>query len=241
VGDGEARARLAQLVGADAEARPQQADYASAASAAFRPRQGAGEPAIVLAEAGTGVGKTLGSIAPAGLWAEKNGGAVWISTFTRPLQHQIDHELDRLYPSPPVKALKAVVRKGRENYLCLLNLEESVRELPARRESAIALGLMARWAGATRDGDMVGGDFPGWLGGLFGRGRTIVLPARRGEGVSSACPHYRKCFIEKSQRRARRAELVVANHALVLVLAALGEPDLPGRLVFDEGHHLFGA
>jgi ATP-dependent DNA helicase DinG len=76
-----------------------------------------GEPNFVLAEAGTGVGKTLGYIAPAGLWAEKNGGAVWISTYTRNLQHQIDGELDRLYPDPVVKALKAVVRKGRENYL----------------------------------------------------------------------------------------------------------------------------
>ncbi len=54
----------------------------------------------MLAEAGTGVGKTLGYIAPSGLWAEKNKGPVWISTFTRHLQHQIDGELDRLYANP---------------------------------------------------------------------------------------------------------------------------------------------
>src|SRR5262245_37060176 len=183
--DAEARARLAQLVGEGAEARPQQADYASAASAAFQPRQRAGEPAMVLAEAGTGVGKTLGYVAPASLWAEKNGGAVWISTFTRTLQHQIDHELDRLYPSPPVKALKAVVRKGRENYLCLLNLEDAARAVLMRPQDAVALGLMARWAEASRDGDMTGGDFPGWLPDLIGRSRSIGLADRRGEGVHS--------------------------------------------------------
>ncbi|HXV23365.1 MAG TPA: ATP-dependent DNA helicase [Alphaproteobacteria bacterium] len=238
----EARARLARLLGEGAEARPQQADYASAVTEAFMPREEKEAPRMVLAEAGTGVGKTLGYIAPASLWAERNGGAVWVSTFTRNLQQQIDRELDRLYPSRSVKALRAVVRKGRENYLCLLNFEEAVRELIGRREDAIALGLMARWLSQTRDGDMVGGDFPGWLVDLLGRGHTLGLSDRRGECVYSACPHYRKCFIEKSQRRARRAHIVIANHALVLVQAALGEErSQPTRLVFDEGHHLFEA
>ena len=67
--DGEARDRLADLLDADAEARPQQADYASALSHAFQPRTAPGEPGLVLAEAGTGVGKTLGYVAPASVWA----------------------------------------------------------------------------------------------------------------------------------------------------------------------------
>ena len=241
----EARRRLADLLGLGAEARPQQADYASAASAAFRPRDRIGEPNFVLAEAGTGVGKTLGYIAPAGLWAERNGGAVWISTYTRNLQHQIDGELDRLYPEPVLKALKAVVRKGRENYLCLLNLEEASRAVLARAQDAVAMGLMARWAQASRDGDMTGGDFPGWLPDLIGRSRSIGLADRRGECVYSACPHYHKCFIERSIRRARRAEVVIANHALVMIQAALGgglnDAATPTRYVFDEGHHVFDA
>jgi ATP-dependent DNA helicase DinG len=244
----EARRRLNDLLGPRAETRPQQADYASAASAAFRPRDRVGEPNFVLAEAGTGVGKTLGYIAPAGLWAEKNGGAVWISTYTRNLQHQIDGELDRLYPDPTVKALKAVVRKGRENYLCLLNLEDAARAVLVRPQDAVALGLMARWAQASRDGDMTGGDFPGWLPDLIGRGRSIGLADRRGECVYSACTHYHKCFIERSIRRARRAEIVIANHALVMIQAALGgtldesgNASTPTRYVFDEGHHVFDA
>jgi ATP-dependent DNA helicase DinG len=244
----EARRRLGELLGPRAETRPQQADYASAASAAFRPRDREGEPNFVLAEAGTGVGKTLGYIAPAGLWAEKNGGAVWISTYTRNLQHQIDGELDRLYPDPVLKALKAVVRKGRENYMCLLNLEDAARAVLMRPQDAVALGLMARWAQASRDGDMTGGDFPGWLPDLIGRGRSIGLADRRGECVYSACTHYHKCFIERSIRRARRAEIVIANHALVMIQAALGgaldesgNAATPTRYVFDEGHHVFDA
>jgi ATP-dependent DNA helicase DinG len=140
-----------------------------------------------------------------------------------------------------------VIRKGRENYLCLLNFEEAVKGLPTRPADALATGLMARWAARTRDGDMVGGDFPGWLPDLVGRARSLGLTDRRGECIHSACQHYGRCFIERSIRRARRADLVVANHALVMIQAALGsnggaeEGQLPLRYVFDEGHHLFDA
>jgi ATP-dependent DNA helicase DinG len=238
----EARQRLAKLLGANAEQRHAQADYASAATAAFQPRDKAGEPRLVLAEAGTGTGKTLGYIAPASLWAEKNGAPVWISTYTRNLQRQLDGELDRLFPDPAEKARRVVIRKGRENYLCLLNLEEQVSR--NRPNEALASGLMARWALASRDGDMVGGDFPGWLGDLLGKPRTLGLADRRGECIYSACPHYNKCFIERAVRRARRADIVVANHALVMIQAAMGGIDddaMPTRFVFDEGHHVFEA
>ena len=244
VEEDESRRRLAELLGDDAEARPQQSDYAAAVSAAFRPREAPDEPHFVLAEAGTGVGKTLGYIAPASLWAEKNQGPVWISTFTKNLQQQIWTELDRLYPEPAAKQRRVVVRKGRENYLCLLNYEESVAGLQLRPYDAAGLGLMARWIGATGEGDMVGGDFPGWLPELIGRPQSLGLADRRGECIHSACTHYHRCFIEKNTRRARRARIVVANHALVMVQSALqglDESALPTRLVFDEGHHVFEA
>ena len=239
----EARARLVRMLGGDAEPRPQQLHYASHVAAAFSPRQKAGEPRVVLAEAGTGVGKTLGYIAPATLWAQKNRGSVWISTYTRNLQRQLDQELDRAYPDLRVKSRKVVVRKGRENLFCLLNFEEASAQLSMRREDAVALGLVARWALASRDGDMVGGDFPAWLADLLGKGLTVDLTDTRGECIYGACRHYRRCFVERSIRRARRAEIVVANHALVMVQAAAGadETVLPVRYVFDEGHQLFDA
>lgn len=245
----EARRRLAQMLdrlvpGKQAEPRPQQADYASAVSAAFAPRPAPETPNVVLAEAGTGVGKTLGYLAPATVWAEKNGGTVWVSTYTRNLQHQIDAELDRLYDDPATKGRKVVLRKGRENYLCLLNLEEAVRGMAMQPHNTVGISLMARWAAATRDGDLTGGDFPGWLVDLAGRARTLGLADRRGECIYSACDHYNRCFIEKSVRRARRADVVIANHALVMIQAALGGGEdigLPTRYVFDEGHHVFDA
>jgi ATP-dependent DNA helicase DinG len=242
VAPADARRRLAEMLGEGAEQRPQQADYASAACAAFDPRDIEGAPRLVLAEAGTGTGKTLGYIAPASLWAERNGAPVWLSTYTRNLQRQLMQELARLYPDPEERRERVALRKGRENYLCLLNLEEVVGRA-SLREMAVPLALVARWAGATRDGDLLGGDFPGWIAELFGMGAVLGLADRRGECIRSACAHYRRCFVEHSIRRARTARLVVANHALVMVQAAMGggEDGRPTRYVFDEGHHLFEA
>jgi ATP-dependent DNA helicase DinG len=246
VGEAEARSRLAAILGHDAEQRPGQADYAGAATWAFAPRENRGDPHTVLAEAGTGTGKTLGYLAPASLWAEKNEGSVWISTFTRHLQRQIDAELARLFPDPSARRQRVVIRKGRENYLCLLNLEDALvpgtsRLAPA---SVIPLGLIARWALVTDDGDIQGGDLPGWLAELFGTTTIFGLADRRGECIHAACAHWRRCFVEHTIRRARAAQLVVANHALVMTQAAWGGLDdsvVPTRYVFDEGHHVFDA
>lgn len=244
VAPAEARRALADLLGPGAEQRPSQSDYASAAAGAFVPREAEGSPAVVLAEAGTGTGKTLGYIAPANLWAERNGAPVWIATYTRNLQRQIEQETHRLFPDPAERRRKIVVRKGRENYLCLLNLEDATKRNDTRE--ALPLALVARWAGATRDGDIQGGDFPGWIAELFDPAQVRGLADRRGECIHSACTHWKRCFVEHSIRRAAGARLVVANHALVMVQAALGGGDdaergTPLRYVFDEGHHLFDA
>lgn len=242
----EARDRLDMLLGDGSESRQGQQDYAAAAAAAFAPPTAPDTPNIVLAEAGTGTGKTLGYIAPASVWSEKNAGPVWISTYTRNLQQQIDQELDHLYPDPAVKARQVVIRKGRENYLCLLNLEDVAgRFTSLQRRNAVGVALTARWVQATRDGDL-GGDFPAWLVDLVGVGATLGLADRRGECIYSACSHYSRCFVEHSIRKARRARLVVANHALVMIQAAMGgiggeENTLPTRYVLDEGHHVFDA
>jgi ATP-dependent DNA helicase DinG len=245
----EARARLAMLVGASGETRNEQASYAEAATYAFSARERAGAPRIALVEAGTGVGKTLGYLAPASLWAEKNGPGLWISTYTRNLQRQIVQEIARLYPDPQERNEKAVVRKGRENYLCLLNFEEAAKRTAlAPGQRAVALGLIARWISTTPDGDISGYGFPAFLGASL---PLREITDRRGECVYAACPHFRTCFIERVVRRARHAPIVVANHALVIAQAAqdwLGgdeTTDTPAerrvRYVFDEGHHLFDA
>ena len=242
----EAKARLTRLVD---HPRPEQAAYAEAATYAFGPREDSGAPRVALVEAGTGTGKTLGYLAPASLWAEKNGPGLWISTYTRNLQRQIVQEMAYLYPDPAERAEKAVVRKGRENYLCLLNFEEAAKRTAlAPGQRSVALGLIGRWIGSGTDGDMSGVGFPAFLASSL---PLSEVTDRRGECIYAACPHYRICFIERAIRRARHAPIVIANHALVISQAAgdwLGTdettdtpPERRLRYVFDEGHHLFDA
>ena len=235
-------ARLTALIGDGADQRPGQRAYAAAASAAFAPRAVRDAPNMVLAEAGTGIGKTLGYLAPAASWAEAAGGTVWISTFTKALQRQLAHETARLHPDPVERRARVTTRKGRENYLCLLNLEDALQGGFAGRAAVLAQ-LVARWGAYTADGDMVGGDLPGWLPTLFRRNGSTALTDRRGECIYAGCPHYRKCFIERAARASAQADIVIANHALVMVNAARGREvsTRPTRYVFDEGHHLHDA
>ncbi len=138
----------------------------------------------MLAEAGTGVGKTMAYLAPASLWAEANGPAVWVSTYTRALQRARSSARATVLVYSPRPGHPQVqggrVRKGRENYLCLLNLQEAVNAAQLGNGDLIGLALAARWARATRDGDMTGGDFPAWLPSLFAvgaRGPGVAGPA----------------------------------------------------------------
>src|SRR6185503_25756 len=192
---GQAQDRLKEMLGRMGldEARPAQSEFAAETAFVFQPRERENEPRMMLAEAGTGVGKTLGYLAPASLWSEANGPRVWVSTYTRALQRQIERESHAVFPDPKVRARKAVVRKGRENYLCLLNFQEAVQAAQlGGGADLIGLGLVARWIRAARDGDMTGGDFPAWLPTLFAIGPTAqASPAnlvdRRGECVHAAC------------------------------------------------------
>ncbi len=253
------------------ERRPEQLDFALKARDIFAPKWMPDQPNMLLAEAGTGVGKTLGYLAPAHLWAKKAQGQVWVSTFTKALQKQIYNDTRALFDSPAERAEQVVVRKGRENYLCLLNFQERLNTVQTSAEIIMAV-LMARWVVYSRDGDILSGDFPTWLPSLL----PLTTPAhvfqtmmpqslvdRRGECTYAACPHYRVCFIERSVRKAKSARLVVANHALVMAQAAYdrrdtaraqiqaelnGEdvaedvtPPALSRLIFDEGHHVFEA
>ncbi|WP_133365158.1 ATP-dependent DNA helicase [Qipengyuania sediminis] len=239
----EIEGHLERLTGEGAERREGQRHYARSAGAVFAPRRKERLPHVLLAQAGTGIGKTLGYLTPASLWAEKSGGTVWVSTYTKNLQRQLRAESARAWPaarpdgSPPV-----VVRKGRENYLCLLNLEDALQGGFGGRAAVLAQ-LVARWAAYSRDGDMIGGDLPGWLGTLFRRRGIAALTDQRGECIYAACPHYRKCFIERAARASAQADLVIANHALVMVNASRGRDHAqrPTRIVFDEGHHVFDA
>lgn len=258
-----ARNRLTEMLGPNSEIRKPQTDYAATNCVVFDQPDAGPNPTLLLSEAGTGIGKTLGYLAPASLWAEANDSSVWISTYTRTLQHQIADELRRLpekqnnpekfnnnngsnsaQNSRNKETRRVVIRKGRENYLCLLNLDEALSQMPGQPANAIALGLMARWASASPDGDLTGASFPAWLVDLIQSRHTLGLADKRGECIHSACRHYHKCFVEKSVREARQADIVVANHALLILQSVFAQKDdrtLSSRLIFDEGHHVFDA
>ncbi len=235
--------QLDHLTGEHSERREGQRSYATSVAQVFAPRDKRSVPHVLLAQAGTGIGKTLGYLAPASLWANAAQGTVWVSTYTKNLQRQLRQESRRAWPAERADGSQpVVVRKGRENYLCLLNLEDALQGGFAGRP-AILSQLVARWAAYTQDGDMIGGDLPGWLGTLFRKRGITALSDQRGECVYAGCPHYRKCFIERAARASAQADLVIANHALVMVNAARGRDHAhrPTRIIFDEGHHVFEA
>ena len=233
-----------ETAGKNSEIRAQQANYATRIADHFAPKTVDDSPHVLIAQAGTGIGKTYGYLSPAQIWAQKNEGRVTISTYTKNLQRQIEQDLDILYPDPAQRNCKAVIQKGRENYLCLLNLQDmiSASALAQNPRTLIAAGLMARWASVSQDGDLTGNSFPGWLTSLLGLTNTIGLADRRGECIYAACDHYHKCFIERMNRKAKRAEIVINNHALTMIRAATESSDaVTPYVIFDEAHHLFQA
>jgi ATP-dependent DNA helicase DinG len=246
----EARSHLSTILqrrsnsGKQAEARAQQAAYTTRIADNFMPKTADESPHLLIAQAGTGIGKTYGYLTPAQLWTEKNEGQIVVSTYTKNLQRQIGQDFDIFYPDKKERERKVVTQKGRENYLCLLNLEDLIAAAQNAQnvKTRIAAGIMARWAEATNDGDLTGNSFPGWLTTLLGRDNTLGLADRRGECIYAACDHYHKCFIEGMNRKAKRADIIVNNHALTMVRAATESGDsLPPFIIFDEAHHLFQA
>ena len=195
---------------------------AEAVTAGVRAQRAKDSPNMLLAEAGTGIGKTLAYLAPAvavGRAGRRHG--VGLDLHQGAPAPARCAKGPKLFADPEERKRKIVIRKGRENYLCLLNLEDALQGAFAGR-AAILAQLVGRWAAYTKDGDMVGGDLPGWLPSLFRRAGAAALTDRRGECVYAGCPHYRRCFIERAERASREADIVIANHALVMVNAARG-------------------
>ncbi|MEM7197366.1 MAG: hypothetical protein AAF352_03245, partial [Pseudomonadota bacterium] len=221
--------------------RPGQCEYSASIASALQPRRQAEAPAIVISEAGTGTGKTIGYLAPILAWTAKTGACLWVSTFSRALQQQLEREIINAHGR--IDHDRIVIRKGRENYLCLLNMEERILQSSTSLPHFLYLLLIARWARATRDGDITGTDFPAWMSDLAPKGFLDSIRDRRAECIHAHCRHYEQCFVEHNHRRARHAELVIANHALVMGLATQQRLHAEGSHYFlmDEAHHVFAC
>jgi len=217
------------------EERPEQVELAEAVDHAFRERR------HLVAEAGTGVGKSFAYLLPAVLHALRNPGRgpVIVSTRTIALQQQLERsDLPFLNAVLPLE-WSAVTAVGRGNYVCLrrLAMAENDRGLFEDREWRRQLEEIRTWAGLTREGTRM--DIP------FEPEEAVwdEVKAESGNCLHRACPHYDPCPYQRGRRRMQTAQILVVNHALYmadLALRAAGAGYLPEHevVVFDEAHHL---
>jgi ATP-dependent DNA helicase DinG len=215
--------------------RPAQQRLAEAVAQAFEQR------GVLLAEAGTGTGKTYAYLVPALL----SGLKTIVSTGTRALQDQLYHrDLPRVRDALGV-GIKSALLKGRANYLCRYRLEQAKGEpQPARgafatRDQAAQFQRIVAWSGRTRMGDLAE------LDGLPDDSPLVPLVTSTAENcLGSDCPFWSDCFVVQARQRAQSADLVVVNHHLLLADLALKQEGfgeiLPGAQAFvvDEAHQL---
>lgn len=192
--------------------------------------------ATLVAEAGTGVGKTFAYLVPLLL----SGKRALVSTATKSLQDQLFlRDLPRLRDALRVP-LRIALLKGRGSYLCLHRLQQA-REtgtLPDRF-AVRALARIETWAPSTRTGDLAEID------GLDERSPVIPLvTSSRDNCLGQDCPQLHNCHVVKARREAMAADLVVVNHHLFFADLSLRDSGVAELLptveaaVFDEAHQL---
>lgn len=200
------------------------------------------EDALAIIEAGTGIGKSFAYLVPAILWALQNRERVVVSTATINLQQQLVEKDIPLVSRVLGREVKAVLAKGRGNYLCLRRLRESLDEDSLLREEDSELSRIEAWSRVSPDGSR--SDL-GFLppDGLWSR---VNADADACPGLS--CPKRDQCFFFRARKEAAAAHLVVANHHLVFADAAMRGQGLgfeatvvlPSfqRIIFDEAHNM---
>ena len=191
---------------------------------------------FLLAEAGTGVGKTMAYLVPAIYWAVATGQKVVVSTRTKALQRQLaEKDLPLLTASLPVDFAWRVAY-GRDNYLCLArwhNLKLNPAELTTE-EKRLLVGL-AIWLHRGGQGEL---QELRWNDG----GKNIwkhVNCQRHGCG-GNMCPWQGRCYYFTARRNLNQADIIVVNHSLLLSDLAVGGHILPDykHLIIDEAHNL---
>jgi ATP-dependent DNA helicase DinG len=189
---------------------------------------------VLVAEAGTGIGKTLAYLVPALLAGKR----AIISTGTKTLQDQLYFRDIPLVTAALDSPASVALLKGRGNYLCLYRMEQARTsgELPSR--TAVAeLEEVFRWSGRTLDGDLSVSPVITEDSGLW-----PFVTSTADNCLGSECPRFEDCFVAQARRAAQEADVVVVNHHLLFADMAIkrggfGEV-LPGAGVFviDEAH-----
>ena len=194
---------------------------------------------ILVAEAGTGTGKSLAYLVPAALHALKNNCRVIVSTHTRNLQDQlITKDL------PGVAALcggklRYSKLKGRGNYLCRNRFYKMLKgEIGnfSQRERNAALPLIV-WSQYTESGDIEEQTFfnSKWFFKVWN-----LISADSLDCSGRKCPYFTTCFLQKARQLAQSSHIVVINHALFYsdVCSEASFLGATGSIIFDEAHHL---
>ncbi|MEE7546294.1 ATP-dependent DNA helicase, partial [Xanthomonas sp. Kuri4-1] len=196
---------------------------------------------VLLAEAGTGTGKTYAYLVPALL----SGLKTIVSTGTRALQDQLYHrDLPRVRAALGI-GLRSALLKGRANYLCRYRLQQARGEprlangLSATPEQVSQFQRVVAWSGRTQFGDMAE------LEALPDDSPLLPLVTSTVDNcLGNECPFYEDCFVVQARQRAQAADVVVVNHHLLLADLALKQEGfgeiLPGAQAFviDEAHQL---
>jgi ATP-dependent DNA helicase DinG len=192
---------------------------------------------VLLAEAGTGTGKTFAYLVPALL----SGLKTIISTGTRALQDQLYHrDLPRVRDALGVAGLKSALLKGRSNYLCRYRVQQAKGEPRfTSREQVDQFQRIVAWSGRTQFGDMAE------LAALPEDSPLLPLVTSTIDNcLGTDCPFWEDCFVVQARQRAQAADVVVVNHHLLLADLALKQEGfgeiLPGAQAFviDEAHQL---
>ena len=212
------------------EARPGQRELAARVADTFE------NGGVLIAEAGTGTGKTLAYLVPAVL----SGRRVLVSTGTRNLQDQIFYkDIPALARALGVE-LRAAYMKGRANYLCRHRYDrlQEVRGSLGEEEQRW-LDTLAEWLPETQTGDRaeltdMPDSFPFWT----------ELTATSDQCLGRECPQYADCFITRMRERADEANVIVVNHHLLCADASVRQGDFGAVIpacdlaVIDEAHQL---
>jgi len=194
------------------------------------------ERGTLVAEAGTGTGKTFAYLVPALI----AGGKVLVSTGTKALQDQVFRKDLAALRAAIDPSVEVALLKGRQNYVCLHRLERTEREgqLPARQD-VIHLRAIAQFARTSATGDRA-------ELGVVPEQASIwpLVTSTRENCLGQQCPRFDDCFVYKARRAAQAADIVVVNHHLFLADLALRDDSiseflpLADTVVLDEAHQL---
>lgn len=195
------------------------------------------DEAHLLVEAGTGTGKSLAYLLPAVIWAKQNRQQIVVSTNTIQLQEQLfQKEITALQQSLPF-SFTASTLKGRGNYLCLRKFEQALAEPieGSSQEMRLVKGQMLIWLTQTETGDVEELSMPP-TGQLFWQ----QVKSDSGSCLNKACPWFSRCYYFQARERARDAEVIIVNHALLISDLQAENRILPPYevAVIDEAHHL---